>query len=145
MSDEFIEAVERQLAAARAKGAPTELRGAVLRGVHLELAATRWDRLLARAAAVLLAVGVGLNAAAGMQSLGSGGAKPSRVAQLESRESLLETAVVVAEATNAATGSLYARQLAAMSGQELTADEAAAIDAAAERAAIRDETNGNKG
>jgi hypothetical protein len=42
---------------------------------------------------------------------------------------LIETAIVVAEATNADTGRLFARKWAAMSGRALTEREIAAIDA----------------
>ena len=59
----------------------------------------------------------------------------------ELRQSLVDTAVVVAEATDAATGSRFARQLAAMSGEELTAHEQKAIDAAVRHVMA----NGNKG
>ena len=91
---------------------------------------------------MLLVVGVGLNVAIGLRSAGSRDAAPQQIARSSSQQSLVETAIVVAEATDAATGSRFARQLAAMSGRELTADEAAAIDAAVERAA---HANGNKG
>jgi hypothetical protein len=145
MNDESLEFIESRLAALHPLVAPRELRGAVLADVRRELRAARWDRRLARVAAVLLAVGVGLNLAIGLQSTGSSHGQPPRVAHSDARQSLLDTAVVVAEATDAATGSRYARQLAAMSGRELTADEAAAIDAAVERAATHATTNGNKG
>jgi hypothetical protein len=61
----------------------------------------------------------------------TGGRQP--MVQARSRQSLVETAVVVAQATDAATGRRFARQLAAISGHKLTADDAAAIDAAIER------------
>ncbi len=58
---------------------------------------------------------------------------PLGVAKSNTRQSLVDTAIVVAEATDAATGRRFARQVAAISGHELTADEAAAIDAAIDR------------
>jgi hypothetical protein len=141
MNDDSLEVIERQLTAVLSSGAPPELRGAVLADVQRELRAARWDRRLTRAAALLLVVGVGLNVAIGLRSTGSREAAPQQMARSNSRQSLVDTAVVVAEATDAATGSRFARQLAAMSGRELTADEAAAIEAAVRRAV----KNGNRG
>jgi hypothetical protein len=108
--------------------------------VQRELRSARCDRRWARAAAVLLAAGVGLNVAIGLRTVGSVDGSQQSVIRSSARKSLVDTAVVVAEATDAATGSRFARQLAAMSGRELTSDEAAAIEAAVRRAA-----NGNKG
>lgn len=141
MEKDSLEPIERQLSGVRPRGAPSELRAAVLADVRRELRAARWDRRLARAAAVLLVVGVGLNVAMGWRSTGLRDGSRQQVVQSTERNSLVDTAVVVAEATDAATGSRFARQLAAMSGRELSADEAAAIDAAVQRAAA----NGNKG
>ncbi len=141
MNDDSLEVIERQLTAVLPSGAPPELRGAVLTDVQHELRAARWDRRLVRAAVVLLVVGVGLNVAVGLRTAGPRIGSQPPVAQSSTRQSLVDTAVVVAEATDAATGNRFARQLAAMSGRELTADEAAAIDAAVRRVAA----NGNKG
>ena len=71
MDDESLNDIERQLSGVSTPHAPTELRADVLRDVHRELAAARWDRRLARTAAVLLAVGVGMNLGMGLQSSGS--------------------------------------------------------------------------
>jgi hypothetical protein len=140
MNEESLERVERQLAQLRPRGGGSELRAAVLADVERELRASRWDRRLARAAAVLLMVGVGLNVAVGLRSDGAHDGSRQSMAQSSARQSLVDTAAVVAEATDAATGSRFARQLAAMSGRELTAEESAAVDAAVRRAA-----NGNRG
>jgi hypothetical protein len=52
----------------------------------------------------------------------------------------------VAEATDAATGSQFARQLAALRGRKLTADEAAAIDAAVGHSpGVHHNDNGRRG
>jgi hypothetical protein len=135
MSDESLEHIERQIAGMRTLGSPAELRGAVLGGVERELRAARWDRRLARAAAVLLVVGIGVNVALGLrfdwtanQLAGSRRSDP--------RPAVVDTAVVVAEATDLLTARRFARQLAAMAGRALTKDESAAIDAAVHRPAV---------
>ena len=134
MDSESLEQVERQLAGFRPSAAPAELRASVLAEMQRELRAARWDRRLARAAAVLLVVGIGLNLAIGISSSGSSDVRSRPVAHSNSQQSLLDTAVVVAQATDAATGRRFARQLAVLSGHELTEAEAAAIDAAVQRA-----------
>jgi hypothetical protein len=101
----------------------------VLREVHRELRAGRWDRRLARTAAVLLIVGLGMNVALVVRN-NEDRSRASQIARSPTRQSLVDTAVVVAEATNARTGSRYTRQLAAMIGKDLSVDDAAAIDAA---------------
>jgi hypothetical protein len=143
MDNESLEQVEQHLAALRPLGAPAALRIAVLQATHRELQASRWDRRLARAAMSLVMVGLGLNVAIGLRPMNLHGRLPS-VVRSNSQQSLVDTAIVIAEATDAATGSRFARQLAAMSGHELTRDEAAAIDAAVQRAENHD-TNGNRG
>jgi hypothetical protein len=142
--DETLKDVEDRLASLGGT-APRELRAAVLRDVGRELTAARWDRRLARAAAVLLVVGVGMNGALVLRSSHSVDGRQTQIARAQSRESIVETAVVVAEATDADTGRRFARQLAAMRGRELSSDDAAAIDAALERAAPHTRTNGNRG
>jgi hypothetical protein len=71
-----------------------------------------------------------MNLAVGLQSTEESGALPHVAAQANPRQSLVDTAIVVAEATDARTGRQFVRQLAAMTGHKLTVDEAAAIDAA---------------
>lgn len=144
MNDDSLEQIERQVAGSSQLGAPPALRAAVLADVRRELRAGAWDRRLARAAAVLLAVGVGMNVAAGLQSANEIGDRLPVVTQPNPRRSLVDTAVVVAEATDAQTGRQFARQLAAMTGRKLTVDEAAAIDAAVGHAS-RDTSEGKKG
>jgi hypothetical protein len=142
MESESLEQIERQLAALQPSGAPRELRTAVLARVDRELRAGRWDRRLARAAVVLLVVGVGLNASVGLRSMNSRDTR--QPITVTSAQSLVDTAVVVAEVTDAATGRRFARQMAAMAGVELTSAESAAIDAAVKQAAPQ-ATNGNRG
>jgi hypothetical protein len=137
MSDESLEHVERQIASIRGAGSPLELRGAVLGGVQRELRASRWDRRLARAAAVLLVVGVGMNAALALRFDGAGERRLVGSRRSEPRPTVVDTAVVVAEATDLLTARRFARQLAAMAGRTLTKDESAAIDAAVHRPAAR--------
>jgi hypothetical protein len=132
MNDESLERIEWQIASARAVGSPVELRSTVLGEVERELRASRWDRRLARMAAVLIAAGVGMNTVIGLRT----GMDDGRFAQprgTDRRPSLVDTAIVVAEATDVATAQRFARQMAAMSGRKLSADEAAAIDAAVRR------------
>jgi hypothetical protein len=129
MKDDGIEELEQRLASLKLDGPPKEFRGEVLAGVHRELAAARWDRRLARAAVGLLAVGVGMNLAIGLRAGGSMSGN-RQVAGGPSRESLVQVAVTVAEATDAETGRRFARQLAAMSGLSLSSEQSAAIDAA---------------
>jgi hypothetical protein len=143
MSDESLEQVERQIASMRVVGSPVKLRGAVLGNVRRELWAARWDRQMARAAAVLLVLGIGLNVAIG-QSDGSGEGKMALARRSETRPSLVDSAIVLAQATDPVTAQRFARQLAAMTGRELTADDAAAIEAALRRPASRN-TPRNKG
>jgi hypothetical protein len=142
MSDESLEQLEQQLAGLRPATAPHELRTAVLADVRRELRASRWDRRLARAAAVLLIVGAGLNVTIGMKSVHDG-ARTAPIVQTRPRQSLVDAAVVVAQATDARTGRQYARQLAAMIGQPLSDDEAAVVDAAVQYSAT--DSNGSKG
>jgi hypothetical protein len=145
MNDDSMDNLERQLAQVQPIGAPAELRGSVLAAAHRELAASRWDRRLARATVVLLLMGIGLNAAIGLRPSQRVDHHGGALADDRSRQSLVETAVVVAEATNAETGRQFARQMAAMRGRDLSAEEAAAIDAAINGESPHPTTNGDKG
>jgi hypothetical protein len=146
MDEDSLEQIEWQLAGTRVPAAPNSLRAAVLSSVQRELRASRWDRRLAGTAAVLLIVGMGLNVGIVWHESIEDGARARPSAPVASRQSLVDTAVLVAEATDAATGSHFARQLAALSGRELTADDAAAIDAAIGRsAAVHHNENRSKG
>ncbi len=129
MSDDNLEHVERQIAAGGLPGAPSLLRAKVMADAQRELRAARWDQRLARAAAVLLIVGVGLNLA---NALGSSELDQQQRSQIAAdvRPSIVETAISVAQASDAATAQHVARQIAAMTGHKLTAAEVAAIDAA---------------
>lgn len=131
MDQEPLDEFERQLAATRPAGAPTDLRRAVLNDIERELRTARLDRRLARAAVLLLVVGVGMNASLAILSSRPNDSRAGQVANDRSQESLVETAIVIAEATDAETGRQFARQMAALSGRELTDQEIAAIDAAA--------------
>jgi hypothetical protein len=143
MNDESLEQVEKQIGGLRPVGAPHELRGAVMAGVRRELRAAGWDRRLAKIAAVLLIVGVGLNVGIAVTPEREYG-RSLHMAESNARQSLVNTAVVVAEATDARTGGEYARQMAAMIGHRLTADDVAAIDAAV-GAELHESANGKKG
>jgi hypothetical protein len=126
--NEPLDEFESQLAVVRASGAPTALRGTVLSDVGRELHAGRWDRRLMRFAVLLLVVGIGFNAALMFMEAPRGNALPGSLAMPRSRDSLIETAIVVSESTDAATGRRFAEQWAAYSGRELTAQEVEALD-----------------
>jgi hypothetical protein len=132
---------EEQLSGLPLGSSPTGLRRAVMCGIERELRAARWERRAARAAGVLLVVGIGLNVSIAMLPAVSPNGPAGQVVGANGRLQLVETAEVVAEATNAATGRRVARQLAAMWGRVLSAEEMAAIDAAIERTSDQ----GNKG
>ena len=144
MSDETLEQFERQIGSMPILGSPMELRGTVLDNVQRELRASRWDRRLARAAVLLLAIGVGMNAAIGLQSDGADKGGLTHGQRFEPRQSLVDTAIVLAEATDAATAQQFARQMAAFAGRKLTDDEVAAIEAAVRRGSLHS-NSGNKG
>jgi hypothetical protein len=141
MNDEPLEPFEQQLLSMRTRGAPLQLRSAVIIEVQRELRRARWDRRFARATALLLVAGVGLNSAVVWRMAGPGSSLSANVARSNSQPSLVETAVIVAEATDAATGIRFAHQMAAMGGRTLTADESAALDAAVQHSS----TNRDRG
>jgi len=130
MNDDSLAELEQQLAQAHAAGAPSQLRAAVLSDVSNELRAARWDRRLARAAVILLTVGVVLNAALVWQGSSATQQHPTQLAHQPAKDSLIQTAIAVAEATNTETAQTFARQLAALRGRELTDQEIASIAAA---------------
>lgn len=124
MNDPLIQ-IEQRLASTSAN-APPELRAMVLAGVNRELKSSQWDRRLARAAALLLTMGVALNA---VMAFGLAGL-PHAPTQPTSSERLLQTAVTVARATDAETGRKIARQIAAWSGHTMTSEQLDSLDAA---------------
>ena len=128
MKTEPLDEFESQLAAVRAGSAPSALRGSVLSNVERELRSGRWDRRLMRAAVLLLVVGVGFNMALVIVDAPRQSTRPGSLATPRSRDALIETAIVVSESTDAATGRRFARQWAAYSGRELTAQEVEALD-----------------
>jgi hypothetical protein len=133
MIQESHDELERLLAAAPLPGAPAELRSGVLSSVERELRAARWDHRLARVAVLLLVVGIGMNASLVLKESRTQGSPSGRIAQDRQENSLIKTAIVVTEATDVETGRRFVRQIAAMSGRELTDRELEAIDAAIER------------
>ena len=136
MEKDSIENIEAKLAQLPIPSAPFELRQAVLSHVHRELATARWDRRLGRATMVLLILGVGLNASGGLHWPQPATRQRNQLVHDRSRESLVETAVNVAEATDASTASRFARHLAAVAGWTLTDDELLTIDAAIQRKSV---------
>lgn len=128
MNDDSLSELEQQLSLNLLGAAPSELRLAVLADVRRELAASRWDRRLARAAAALVVVGAGLNIAIGVNA--SSGLNPAHMTSPPSQQSLVQTAVAVARATDAETGRRIARQMAAWGGRTMTHEQLTALDAA---------------
>jgi hypothetical protein len=123
MDQEPLDEFESQLAAVHTSGAPAALRSTVLNDVERELRAGRCDRRLVRAAVLLLVVGAGFNTALVLKDSPPRNAWTGSLATARSRDAIFETALVVSESTDAATGRRFAMQLAAYSGRELTAQE----------------------
>jgi hypothetical protein len=117
MTDDEQE-LEQRLACAMPRGAPAGLRDATLAQVQRELRSARWDRRLGRLAACVFLAGIALNAGLALQ----GDARPADNAQVRiagnSREALNQTAVIVADATDAETARRFVRQMAALGGWE---------------------------
>ena len=142
MSDNSFNMIELQIAGVGAPAAPRELRAAVLGDVQRELRAARWDRRLARAAVVLLVVGLGLNAAMRLPRH----APSSRfLAATPNPESFAQLAISVAEATDIQTGRQVARRIATMTGQPLSGEDAAALKGGVERSTSHEFLDGKKG
>ncbi len=131
MNQESIEEMERQMFAS-APAAPGALRDEVLRDVRRELRASTWDRRLARAAVAILLLGVGMTGASGWRGMRNSGDIALR-RDMVAAASLAETAVAVAEATDAETGKTVARHIAWLAGREWNDDQEAAIDAAIQK------------
>ena len=128
MNDPFhddLQPVENQLAQWRPDGASPELRTVVLRQVRRELRAACWDRRLARTAAILLVVGVGMNIAIVWQPLNPVG---QHVATRPTPQAIGELAATLAEATDVETASLFARQMAALRGWPAKGEEVTIIE-----------------
>ena len=137
-----LQPVEDQLARWRPDGAPAELRTVVLGQVRRELRAACWDRRLARAAAVLLVVGVVMNVAIIWQHSGpAGGHVPTR----PTPQTIGELAATVAEATDIETGSLFARQMAALGGWPASGEDASIIEREIRRRLSQITGNGRDG
>ncbi len=119
-----LESIERHLTNLPLPSAPPNLRSAVLKDVHRNLKAQRWDRRMAWAAVALLVVGVGINGALGWTNRNS---SASQTFAISRPDVITRAAVVVAEATDAETGRQFARRLAALSGATLTEHQEAEI------------------
>jgi hypothetical protein len=119
MNDEGQE-LEQRLMCAMQRSAPVSLRAATLAKVQRELRRSRWDRRLGRLAAAIFVVGVGLNAGIALQGDArmANGTKASMAAK--SRAALAETAVIVADATDAETARRFVRQMAALARLDLS-------------------------
>jgi len=102
--------IEQLLGHANLGNVSRELREQVLRQTQRELRAARWDRRLGRVAAVLLLVGVALNASSmWLTPLGSSRQTASR----PSPESIFQLETTMAEATDPETGRRLAAHYAA--------------------------------
>ncbi len=145
MEKDSLEIIESKLAKLPLPSVPFELRQAVLSHVHRELATARWDRRFGRATIMLLVLGVGMNASVGLPWPPPATRQQNQLVHDRSRESLVETAVNVAEATDASTASRFARHLAEVAGWTLTDDELLTIDAAIQRKSVHAISNRGKG
>ena len=124
--DQFDDSVEAQLARLQPRVAVDGLRDATLGRVQRELRASRWDRRLGRVAAVLLAVGIGMNVATVSErpTLPAG----RQLADRPTTESIAKLAVTMAELTDTKTASIIARHLAALNGLPLGSHQADAFE-----------------
>jgi hypothetical protein len=145
MNNDPIDEIERQIAERLPSGAGAGLRSAVMADVHRELGASRWDRRMARVAASLLIAGLVLNVAVNRRLPDSSDSGRLAAARSNAAGTLVDRAVIVAEATDPVTGQRFARQLAAITGRALTRDEAAAIGSTVQKKSSRPETNNSKG
>src|SRR5688572_25953103 len=120
MMNDDVQELEQRLACAMPRGAPANLRDAALAQVQRELSSARWDKRLGCLAAGIFISGVVLNAGVVLQgdSRSSDAAK-SRMAA-NSRAALAETAVIVADATDAETARRFVRQMVALGGWDLS-------------------------
>jgi hypothetical protein len=141
MGDDTLNNIERQISAGDVPRVPGELRRRVLADVERELRAARWDWRLARIVAAVLVLGVGLNVVNVMRSSALDRRSNSQPADV--RASVVDTAIVVAQVSDVATAERFARQVAAVMGRTLTADEEAAIGAATRR--VPRGTSGDRG
>jgi len=139
----FDDSVESQLARLRPAVSADILREATLGRVQRELRASRWDHRLARVAAVLLIVGIGMNIATvkKLPSFSTG----NQMAARPTTESIAKLAVTVAEATDIETANLFARHLAALNGFPIGSDQAEAIERELDRRLSPDVPHGKDG
>jgi hypothetical protein len=124
MDEHNFESIERQLIALPVAPAPEKLRQVVLAVAHRRLRAQRWDRLLARAAAAVFVVGLGLNAAVGISGKGGGASQTASAVKIEA---VTQAALAVADATDPDTATQFAKRMAMLGGVPLSADKEAAI------------------
>ena len=140
---QFDESVEEQLARLRPRVVVGDLREVTLERVRRELRSLRWDRRLGGVAAVLLAVGVGMNFATVRSRLrlpadGHLAAHPTSV-------SIADLAVSMAEVSDIKTASLVARHLAALKGFPPGSPQADAIGHEINRRLSASVSNGKRG
>jgi hypothetical protein len=119
MNDDDQE-LEQRLMCAMPRSAPAGLRDATLAQVARELRASRSDRRLGRFAAAILIVGVALNARLALQVDARPADRNKARMAGSSRTALDQTAVIVADATDAETARRFVRQMAAIGRWELS-------------------------
>ena len=124
MNDDATDSLEQHILGALPSRLPAELRNIVLAKVSRQLTAAKWERRLGRTAAALIIVGIGLNWAATVRY-----SSPLRtnLSQSVASAAIVEMGVTMAQATDAETGSQWARHLAALSGRTLTDRQVAEI------------------
>ena len=103
--------IERHLLRAAPTRAPDEMRSAILGSMQSELRRARWDRRLARAAAVLVCLAVGLNGVALWR-----GYEQQRLAKLQrpTPRAIVEVAEMITSVTDEETGRWFEEHLLAL-------------------------------
>jgi hypothetical protein len=126
MNENTPEPIEIHLAQFSPSAAPPRLRSTVLKSVHQQLAASRWERRLTCLAAALVLMGIGLNWSLGFHYGNSASSLPSDL--VAKSKSIVDAAVAMAQATDVQTATSFARQWAALSGSPLNSQQSAAME-----------------
>jgi hypothetical protein len=103
--------IEQQLLRAVPGRAPAEMRSVILGSMQSKLRSTRWDRRLARTAAVLVCLAVGLNGTAGWRAH-----REYQLAELQrpTPRAITETAEMIASVTDKETGQWFEERMVAL-------------------------------
>jgi hypothetical protein len=103
--------IEQHLLRVTPKRAPVEMRSVILASMQSELRSARWDRRLARVAAVLMCLAVGLNGFFGWR-----GYQQRRLAELQrpTPQAIVEVTEMIALVTDEETGRWFEERLLAL-------------------------------